>query len=191
MPEPEATTKGTILRSLWKFVNDDLSSAQMAAAMGDLPASDRPILERKTLPSDKISEFILNRLTVAAAKAKGESVESFGRRAGRAELADAVGVYRFLTVVLTPTALLRKASSLWSTVHSHGQLMVENESAGSARIRLTGFPSQEAHCARLTGWFEGAAEMTRARNPRIIHGTCIVRGDADCQWLLSWGAASG
>jgi hypothetical protein len=68
--------------------------------------------------------------------------------------------------------------------------MVENESAGSARIRLTGFPSEEAHCARLTGWFEGAAEMTRARNPRIIHGTCLTRGDADCQWLLSWGGTS-
>ncbi len=113
MSDADATTKGTILRSLLKFVTNDLSPEQFARAFAALPLPDQQILEQRSiLSSQKISEFTLNRLTIEAARAKGESIESFGRRAGRAELADAVGIYRFLTVVLTPTALLRKASTL-------------------------------------------------------------------------------
>jgi len=187
MSDAEATTKGTILRSLLKFVAGDLSPAQYGRALAALSPADRQIVEQGSiLPTQKISEFTLNRLTVEAARAKGESLESFGRRAGRAEMADSVGVYRFLTFVLTPAALLRKASTLWSAVHSHGQLIVEDESKSSARVRLTGFPSEEAHCARLSGWFEKAGAMTGARNARATHDVCIVRGAAECQWQLTW-----
>jgi hypothetical protein len=187
MSDADATTKGTILRSLLKFLTNDLSPEQYARAFAALSAPDRQILEQGSiLSTQKISEFTLNRLTVEAARAKGESIESFGRRAGRAELADAVGIYRFLTFVLTPTALLRKASTLWGAVHSHGQLIVENESKGSARVRLTGFPSEEAHCARLSGWFEGAGEMTGARNATATHDVCMVHGGTECQWQLTW-----
>jgi hypothetical protein len=186
MPD-DPTTKGTIFRSLVKFVESDLSDAQRAAAFAALPESDRQLLERgRVLATDKVSEFTLNRITVAAAKARGENLEAFGRRAGRAELADAVGVYRFFTILLTPKALLHKASALWTTVHSHGQLLVENETDTSAVVRLKGFPSEEAHCARLSGWFEGAGAMTGVKNITVRHAVCVTRGGAECQWQLSW-----
>jgi len=187
MSAMDATTKGTILRSLVKFVQSELSPQQQAAAYAALPAEDRHIVEQRTiLASEKISEFTLNRLTVEAAKAKGEPLEAFGRRAGRAELADAIGVYRFITMVLTPAALLKKASTLWGTIHSHGQLLVDDQTPGSARIHLTGFPSEPAHCARLTGWFLGAGEMTGAKNLHIVHNVCVCHGGTECQWQFSW-----
>jgi len=187
MAENDPTTKGAILRSLLKFLEKDLTETQRKAAIAALPDDDRQLIERgRILASDKVSEFVLNRLTVTAANARGESLDSFGRRAGRAELADAVGVYRFLTVLLTPKALLHKASALWSTVHSHGQMLVENETSSSALVRLVDFPSEEAHCARLTGWFEGAGVMTGAKTISVIHDVCMTRGAADCQWKLAW-----
>jgi len=187
VPETIPTTKGAILRSLVKFVRKELSEEQWARAFAALPVADRKIVEQPSiLASEKVSEFTLNRLTLEAAKAKGESLDSFGRRAGRAELADAVGVYRFFVIVLTPTALLRKASTLWATVHSHGSLVVELETPRSARVRLSNFPSEEAHCTRLGGWFEGAGEMTRVKNTRVVHDVCLLRGGADCQWQLTW-----
>jgi hypothetical protein len=182
----QATTKGTILRSLLKFVDGDLTTEQREQALAALPAADREVVTRRSiLPSEKISEFTLNRLTVEAAKAKGEPLERFGRRAGAAELKDAVGVYRFLTIVLTPPALLKKASTMWSTVHSHGSLTVENVAGDTARIRLAGFPSEEAHCARFTGWIEGLGDMTGVR-AQVTHDVCMTRGGEDCQWQLSW-----
>lgn len=187
MSETVPTTKGTILRSLLKFVEKDLSAEQRARAYAALPAIDRQLLEQPSiLASEKVSEFTLNRLTVEAARAKGEPLESFGRRAGRAELADAVGIYRFFVIVLTPTALLRKASTLWATVHSHGSLVVENETPRSAHMRLSNFPSEAAHCARLSGWFEGAGEITGVKEIRVVHDVCMMHGGADCQWQLSW-----
>ena len=181
----EPTTKGTFLRSLLKFVEHDLTAEQHSRAFASMPADDQPLLDVKhVLSSQKVPELMLNRLTVAAAKAKGEELEAFGRRAGRAELTDAVGVYRFLTMILTPTALLRKASTLWSTVHSHGKLTVDKEEDGAATVSLTDFPSEEAHCARLAGWFEGAGEMTKVKNIRVLHDQCLTRGDDRCRWQL-------
>lgn len=182
----DATTKGTVLRGLRKFIDAELTPAQRESVLRALPPGDRTVVEQQTiLATQLISEFTLNRLTVEAAKVKGETLDSFGRRAGRAELKDALGILRFLTVVLTPTALMKKASSAWATIHSHGKLVVE-EGDHTARVKLVEFPSEPAHCARLTGWFEGAAEMTGVRNLRIVHDLCVARGNADCQWQLDW-----
>ena len=83
--------------------------------------------------------------------------------------------------------MLHKASSLWSTVHSHGQLLVEKETSGSARVILKSFPSEAAHCARMMGWFEGAGALTGAKNVSVVHDVCMTRGGGDCQWQLTWG----
>src|SRR3954466_14712265 len=100
MSDADATTKGAILRSLLKFIESDLTATQRADAIAALPAADREIVSRKSiLASEKVSEFTLNRLTAEAAKTKGESLDKFGRRAGAAELRDALGVYRFFTIV--------------------------------------------------------------------------------------------
>lgn len=181
------TTKGSILRSLLKFLESDLTPAQREQALAALPADDRELVSRRAiLSTEKVSEFTLNHLTVTAAAAKGEPLDRFGRRAGAAELKDALGIYRFLTSVLTPTAVLRKASTMWSTIHSHGAMTVEEVTEDSARIRLSGFPSEEAHCARLTGWMEGLGDMTGVKRVAVDHDVCLTRGGADCQWQLRW-----
>jgi uncharacterized protein (TIGR02265 family) len=182
-----ATTKGTILNSLLKFIKADLTPEQYEAAIAQLPPDDRAMLATRVLPSSHVPETLLNHLTDVAAKAKNEPLETFGRRAGMAEVADAVGLYRFLVVVLTPNALLSKASNAWSSVHNTGKMLVEDQTANSARIRLRDFASEPAHCARLTGWFVRLSEMTGAKNVRITHDECLTRGARDCSWDLSWG----
>ena len=133
MSDAEATTKGTILRSLLKFVAGDLSPAQYGRALAALSPADRQIVEQGSiLPTQKISEFTLNRLTVEAARAKGESLESFGRRAGRAEMADSVGVYRFLTFVHT----LERGSQPWAA-HRRGRVQ-ELRACEADRVSLRG-----------------------------------------------------
>jgi hypothetical protein len=181
-----ATTKGSILKPLLKFVESDLRPEQYGRALASLSPEDRDLLATRVLPSTHVPESLLNRLTEAAANAKGEDLETFARRAGKAEVADAVGLYRFLVAVLTPNSLLSKASNTWSSVHNTGAMSVESQTPGSARIRLHGFASVPAHCARLTGWFVRLSEMTNAKDVRILHHECITRGDGDCVWDLSW-----
>ena len=186
-PSSTATTKGAVLRALVKFVETDLSADQYNRAIASLPPSDQAIIRQPSiLPSLKVSEFVLNRLTVEAARAKGEALDSFARRAGEAELKASVGIYRFFTFVLTPTAIVKKAATIWSTIHSHGTLTVVENSDGRAAVRLSDYPSEEAHCARLTGWMEGLGLMTGVRNTRVVHRRCMTRGDEACEWLVTW-----
>jgi hypothetical protein len=181
-----ATTKGNILKSLLKFIESDLTPDQFAKTLAGLSDEQRALATSRVLPSAHVPEVLLNRLTELAAAAKGEELDSFGQRAGKAEVADAVGLYRFLVVVLTPNALLSKASISWSSVHNTGKMSVENQTPTSARIRLTGFASERSHCARLTGWFVRLSEMTGAKDVRILHDECITRGSKDCSWGLLW-----
>jgi hypothetical protein len=186
-PPSIATTKGAVLRALLKFVESDLTPDQFNRAIAALPQEDQIILRQPSiLPSLRVSEFVLNRLTVEAARAKGEALESFARRAGGAELKASVGIYRFFTMVLTPTAIVKKAATIWSTIHSHGSLTVVESGEGRARVQLTDYPSEESHCARLTGWMEGLGLMTAVRNTKVLHGPCMTRGDRVCEWLVTW-----
>ncbi len=181
-----ATSKGTILKSLVKFIEQDLSAEQKTKLFEMLSADDAALARGRVLSSQFVPEAMLNRLTDSAAKAKGEDIDRFGVRAGLAELADSIGVYRFLLVVLTPNALLSKASSFWGSVHNRGTMVVLEHSDNHARVQLKDFPSERPHCARLTGWFQGLAEMTKVKNISIRHDKCMTRGAEHCEWIMRW-----
>lgn len=181
-----ATSKGTILRSLLKFIDEEFTAPEKERIVAALTPDVAELMRGRVLVSQPVPEAALNRITDAAAAVKGEDVFSFGRRAGLAELRDAMGIYRLVFAVMTPPALIGKASSLWRQVHNTGTLAVTDKSDTHARIELSDFPSEIAHCARLTGWFHGLADMTRVRNVRIDHDVCKARGGPLCAWTLRW-----
>jgi uncharacterized protein (TIGR02265 family) len=187
MVDESVTVKGSPVRSLQKFIQDELSPAQQQAVFDSLPAEyatrfRSPILATETLPL-----HMLNRFTEVAAAVKGEPLEEFARRAGREAASEAVkGVYRFFALVLTPPALLSKASQMWSSLYNQGQLRVEEQTGTSARLRLTNFPSELAGCSRISGWIERMAELTGVKNISVRQTECFARGDAACVWDVTW-----
>src|SRR5258708_1573213 len=188
MTDESVTGKGSPVRSLQKFIDTDLTPEQRDAVFRSLPAEyarlRQPILATETVPV-----HMLNRLTEEAAKAKGEPVEKFARRAGREAASDAVkGIYRFFALVLTPSALLGKASQMWQSLYNRGELRVEEQTDKSARISLLTFPSELAGCSRITGWIERLAEITGAKNVVISHTQCAAKGAKWCEWLPRGGA---
>ena len=186
MADDIATSKGTILKSLMKFIDSELTTEQRQQMVASLEPDVAKLAEGRVLVSQPVPEAALNRITDAAAAAKGEDVEQFGIRAGRAELNDAMRIYRLIFAILTPPALLGKASSLWRQVHNTGTLTITDKSDTHAQVELTDFPSETAHCARLTGWFHGLAEMTKVKNVSIDHKVCLTRGGPHCVWTLRW-----
>jgi hypothetical protein len=181
-----ATSKGTILKSLVKFLEQELTREQFEEAVATLPPEDVPLVRGKILPSLSVPEAMLNRLTEAGAKAKGENLNTFGMRAGLTELADSVGMYRVFLMALSPPALISKVSTFWSSIHNTGKLVILDQSKTHVRFQLKDFPSEKAHCVRLSGWCQGLAEMTKVKNVRIAHDTCMTRGAAHCEWDLRW-----
>jgi len=181
-----ATSKGTILKSLVKFLEQELTREQFDEAVASLSPDDATLVRGKVIPSLAIPEAMLNRLTEAGAKAKGENLETFGRRAGLTELADSVGMYRVFLMALTPPSLIAKVGTFWSSIHNTGKLVILDQSKTHVRFQLKDFPSEKAHCARLTGWCQGLAEMTKVKNVKIAHDVCMTRGAAHCEWDLRW-----
>lgn len=185
-PNESITVKGSPVRSLQKFLEAELAPEQRDAVLAAVPELGGR-MRGTILPTETISVSALNRLTEEAAKIKGEPLDQFARRAGRQAASDAVrGIYRFFALVLTPAALLSKASQMWSAIYNRGQLSVSEQTEHGATIRLLDFPSEPAGCARTTGWIERMAEMTGVKDLRVQQTQCYAKGASHCEWSLTW-----
>ena len=181
------TVKGSPVRSLQKFIEAELTPEQRESVLRSLPPEYGNRLRGPVLPTETIPVTILNRMTEEAAKLKGEPLEPFARRAGREAAADAVkGIYRFFALVLTPPALLAKASQMWTSLYNQGNLKVENQTDHGVTIQLVDFPSEVAGCSRITGWMERMAELTGVNDVRIQQTQCYSKGAPHCEWTITW-----
>jgi predicted hydrocarbon binding protein len=188
MPVDESVTvKGTPVRSLQRFIETELTPEQRDAVFAKLPAEYAERFRGMVLPTETIPVHMLNVWTEEAAKAKGESLESFGQRAGRDAASDAVkGIYPFQAMVLTPTALLSRGGQMWRALYNRGDLRVEEETASGARISLPDFPSEAAGCSRMTGWIERMAQLTNVKDIKVEHTRCFAKGAPNCEWRITW-----
>ena len=181
------TVKGSPVRSLQKFIDSQLSPEQREQVFRALPPDYASRFRAPILATETIPVHVLNLFTEEAAKSKGEPVDQFARRAGREAAGDAVkGIYRFFALVLTPPALLSKASQMWSSLYNRGELKIDQQTEKGARIRLMNFPSEAAGCARITGWIERMAELTGVKNVQVEQTGCFAKGAPHCEWNVKW-----
>ncbi|HEV7765988.1 MAG TPA: hypothetical protein VGQ76_13370 [Thermoanaerobaculia bacterium] len=187
MFDESVTVKGSPVRSLQKFIEAELSAEQRETTFRNLPPEFATRFRTPILATETVPVHMMNLFTEEAAKAKGEPLEEFALRAGREAARDAVrGIYRFFAMVLTPPALLGKASQMWSSLYNHGVMRVEDQQEHSARIHVRDFPSEIASCSRATGWIEGLAELTGVKDVKVEHTRCFAKGGGWCEWTLSW-----
>jgi predicted hydrocarbon binding protein len=188
MPRDESVAvKGSPVRSLQKFIEAQLTAEQRDAVLGALPPDYAKRLRAPILATETIPVYILNDMTEAAAKATGEPLDAFARRAGREAASDAVkGIYRFFALVVTPASLLAKAAQMWSGLYNRGEMRVAKQTGCSATIKLVDFPSEASGCARITGWLERMGELTGAKNVRVEQTQCYAKGAAHCEWTIIW-----
>jgi uncharacterized protein (TIGR02265 family) len=185
--DESVTVKGSPVRSLQKFIDAELTPEQRDKVFAALPPEYASRFRAPILATETVPVHMLNRFTEEAAKAKNETLETFARRAGREAAGDAVkGIYRFFALVMTPPALLGKASQMWSSLYNRGDMRVDEQTDKSARIRILNFPSEVAGCSRVTGWIERMAELTGAKNIKVQQTQCFAKGGAYCEWKLSW-----
>ncbi|MBW3670076.1 MAG: hypothetical protein KY432_00220 [Acidobacteria bacterium] len=182
----DVQVKAVPVNGLYTFVQTELTSEQLKAAIDSLPPDERQWFTGHLLAHQQVPYTAVNRFTVEAAKQKGEPLESFSLRAGRygANLGIKT-VYKFVMMVMSIEAVLRKAPLMWSRVYDRGKMTVESAS-GSARIHVADFPSDEAGCGRATGWFTVIGEKAGAKNLKVDHPVCRARGGHECRWDFQW-----
>ncbi len=185
--DESVTVKGSPVRSLQKFIEAELTASQREELFNRLPPEFGRRFRSPVLATELVSVHMMNVFTEEAAKTKGEPLESFARRAGREAASDAVkGNYRFFAKVLTPAALLARASQMWSSLYSRGELRVDSQTDQGARLRLVNYPSEPANCLRITGWIERMAEMTGETKVEVTQTQCFAKGSPHCEWVVKW-----
>lgn len=187
MSVDNVTVRGSPVRSLQKFIDSDLTPEQREVVLRSIPDEFAKRLRGPILPTETIQVHLLNQLTETAARAKGEPLDQFARRAGREAASDAIrGIYRFFALVLTPAALLSKASQMWKALYNRGDLRVTEQTDHGATVQLLDFPSEIAGCSRVTGWIEHMAELTGVKGVRIQQTQCYAKGAPHCEWSITW-----
>lgn len=178
--------KATPVLGLASYIKGTLSAEQLARLQARLGPQEARVMGGRLLASETLPVDVSNRLTELAARECGQSLFEFGRAAGRvvAELGTRT-VYKFILALLSPQSMLRTAPTMWSRVYDAGRLVAE-AGEGRGRLTLRDFPSQhEGFCGRTTGWFEFIGEKA-ARNMRVSHAACRLRGDPECAWDFEW-----
>lgn len=184
--DQSVTVKGSPVRSLQKFIDAELTPTQRESLFGGLP-DEFARLKAPVLATETVPVAMLNKLTEEAAKVKGEPVEAFARRAGREAASDAIkGIYRFFAMVMTPTALMGKASQMWTSLYNRGEMKIENQTDHGATIKIVNFPSEVAGCSRITGWIERMAELTGVKEIAVQQTQCYTKGATHCEWVVRW-----
>src|ERR1043166_3867330 len=185
--DDSVTVKGSPVRSLQKFIDAQLSPEQREKGFAALRPENASRFRSPFLAPEPVPVHMRNVSAKAPANVFGEPVETFARRAGREAAGDAVkGIYRFFAMVLTPPALLSKASQMWSSLYNRGDMRVEDQTSSSARIRILNFPSEVAGCSRITGWMERMAELTGAKQVKVEQTQCYAKGAPHCEWTVRW-----
>jgi hypothetical protein len=183
---PEAKVKAVPVNSLVEFVQKQITFPQLQAVIAKLPPDQQKYFSAHLLANELVPLTAVNQFTRLSAEAKGEQLASFGRRAGRYAGEQGIrSVYRFIMMVMSIESVLKKAPFMWTRVYNVGTLDVTSTTT-SAKIRLRDFPSEDAGCARVTGWFEIIGESAGAKDVRILHTSCIAKGDPECVWDIIW-----
>jgi hypothetical protein len=96
-------------------------------------------------------------------------------------------VYKIFFKVGSPQFVISKASSVFKTYYTTGQMTPVVSEKGHALLEITGFADPSPIlCDRIMGWMERTVELSGAKSPRIVHPQCLARGDAVCRYEGWW-----
>ncbi len=125
-----------------------------------------------TMPTKKIPIEIAVQVYEAAA-----SVLYPGNPWGKQELArlnarkDITGIYRIILQIVNTPMVIKKASQLWKLYHEKGQAFAEK--SGEDKViyfTVEDYPElPQTFREILCGYIQGLAELTGAKNIRVIH----------------------
>jgi hypothetical protein len=185
---PDAVlVRGTPVIGLCHFIEKELDPAARARVYAGLPPKWAGSFANGTIfATDRVPLPVVNQLTVLAAEAKGEPLDSFARRAGNFGAKEGINsVFKSFFFILSVANALAIAPLMWTRIYNAGKMKVDS-APKKAAIHVTEFPGQPAVCGRITGWFSYIGELSGAKNIRARHEICTSRGAPECVWEFDW-----
>ena len=180
--------KGSVLRSRLDFVEKKFGAPVLECVLTDLPEEERRTLGLGLLPAQWYPFALGESLEKAILRVLGEDGRrtflDMGRKSAEYNLA---GVHKVFVHSGNPHGLLSRAPAIYKLYYDTGHRTYEK--TGERTCTLTTYESEtfsEADCLTVIGWHERAVELCSGRHAVVDHPRCRARGDAVCEYLISW-----
>jgi len=191
MPSPQPSysgmhIKGGLLRARFLFVALNQGPAAWTRLLERLEEEDRNQIQEITIDNWYPLQ-LLDRLDRSIADELGGSAESVFERLGEFSATSSLsGPYSSL---LDPDihSFLKQSAMIHRAYQDFGRAAYEplSETSGLLSINYD-TPPPLSFCISGTSYFRHAVEMCGAASARITHTRCCGRGDAVCEFYITW-----
>lgn len=183
-----ARVKGTAVSASVAYLKERLGPEAFAQVVEGLSPEAQKTLGGTVLPSGWYEFSNLLELMVAAEKRLPRGAKPLAWEMGRYSAESGLKtVYKIFFKVADVGFILKKASQVFSNYYDSGKMETVKNEGKSATLVLTDFDQPNHHfCDRLLGWMERTVELTGAREVRMTHPKCRMRGDDRCEYRGDW-----
>jgi hypothetical protein len=182
-----ANFKGTVFESTRMFTEQQFGAEGLARVLAKLSEEDRTLLSDVQTIGWYPVEPIL-RYHHALADVFGRGDLAVCTAAGRFSATWSMNtVLKVFLRFKSPTWLIDRATRVWSRYHDTGRWEVSSTGPGNIIGELHDYAVRdEAFCARLRGWLQGAVEATGGKKAIVSETRCACRGHDRCVFELTW-----
>ena len=183
------TVGGNIILARRSFVIDRGGDELWERVLARLPADDATQLRRTLLVTSAYPLELNLRLDRAIADVlyphdPDRAFIELGRKSAEVNLG---GPQRAFVREGEPHHLLGFTETIYAFYYGEGRRTYEKTGPNSAVLTTHDAPpSTPGDCATGGGWHERALELSGARDVRVVERRCRNRGDAVCEYELSW-----
>jgi hypothetical protein len=179
--------KGTLYVSVRMFTEERFGKEAPDKALRELSAEDRELLASSVAVGWYPIEPIL-RYHRAVDRIFGEGDLALCTEIGRFGAEWQLNLFhKFILRFTSPIWFMEKGAKLWLTYFNHGRWEVSQPAPNQLLARLHDFPlADEAFCKREYGWFQRAAELTGAKQVKLVERQCRASGGTICEYFGEW-----
>lgn len=92
------------------------------------------------------------------------------------------GFMKGMMAFLTPSTLIKRATTFWRRVHSAGEIEIERVSKNHLLVTLHGWKIHRISCVIFAGWMVELMKLTGSKNIQVRETHCALDGDGPCCW---------
>jgi hypothetical protein len=180
-------TRGSTVRSTIDFLADLLPVSAVEEILNRLSPAHRKTI-RTVGDTDEIPYRVALALWRSVDQAIGRVDPYWIDRSGSWAIERAgMRLYGGLIKKPSPIEFLTQHISLFHLYYRPGDMVVVEQGAARAVMRLVGFEPQDTlFCRRLGGGWLASLRIAGGRDVTSTHNRCSQEGDPFCEWELQW-----
>jgi hypothetical protein len=170
------------------FVCDHYGEKYWKNVLARLSEDSRSIVSQTLAPTRQYPQKVYSEMIAAIKSELGNGnsdnlVREMARYVAQAEAKDA---YRFVLEADTAAGILYRLPLLWQLQIPDGEMYLNQRSDTAFTIELGNLVEEELCQNSMVGYIEGLLNLQGINNPKVLHATCVHRGDERCTYEVSW-----